>query len=97
MNMSGGRKAAAIVLSIILGAVLLLRIIFLFIFLRLRSHFRSRRFYRAMRRNGVDRRTAQRFLGVYRRQNIPSLKKIASMVFRGKGLSFHRKINHKPY
>ncbi len=97
MNMSGGRKAAAIALSIILGAVLLLRILFLFIFLRLRSHFRARSFYRAMRRGGIDRRTARRFLEIYRRHDIPSLKRIASMVFKGKGISFHRKINHKPY
>ncbi len=97
MNMPGGRKAATIALSIILGAVLLLRILFLFIFLRLRSHFRARRFYRAMRRNGLDRRTAQRFLGIYRRHDIPSLKRIASMVFKGRDISFHREINHKPY
>ena len=88
--MSRGRSAATILFSALLVVVLLFRLLFLFIGLKLKSFFRSRRFYRAMRRGGLDRKAARHFLGIYRRHDIPSFKRLASMAFEGRHFPYGR-------
>jgi len=96
MSMSKGRGAATIVLSILLVALLLFRLLFLFISMRFRSYFRSRKFYRAMRKTGLDSSTARRLLMLYREHNTLSLRKLASMAFKGRRFPFSLG-NHKTY
>ena len=84
MSMSKGRSAVAIVFSILLVVVLLFRLLFLFIALRLRSRIRSGRFYRAMRRSGLDRGTAKGLLAHYRKHNTISFRKLVNTAFEGR-------------
>gem|GEM_PF-2118296 len=96
MRKSRGGKAARVILSFLLIAVLLLRLLFLFFSLKLRSYYRSRRFYRALRASGLDKVTARRFLGTYRKHNVLSLRRIISMASGGRVFSSGA-ANHKPY
>ena len=82
--MSKGRSAATIVFSILLVAVLLFRLLFLFIGLRLKSFFRSRKFYRSVRKGGLDKGTAKGLLAHYRKHNTISFRKLVNTAFEGR-------------
>jgi len=80
--MSRGRKVAVLVISVLRIVAFLLHLLFLFLGFRFRSRLRSRKFYRAMRKSGLDRDTARAFSKKYKKQNIISLRKYLPMLFK---------------